>query len=155
MSYPVSAEYRDVRVDTKIVLSGLWTAMLFVFAYVDIFGFFRADVLEAALDGTVALTGFTVSQGFLVGTTLYILLPCLMVVLSLVLRARASRVLNLVVSVVYLISIVVACIGETWVYFLLGSAVEIVLLLVIARTAWAWPRSSHETTEVPAGVATP
>ena len=28
--------------------------MLFLFAYVDIFGFLRADVLEAALDGEVA-----------------------------------------------------------------------------------------------------
>jgi hypothetical protein len=36
--------------------------------------------------------------------------------------------------------IVVSCIGETWVYYLLGSAVEVVLLLAIARTAWKWPR---------------
>ena len=31
------------------MLSALWIAMLFVFAYVDIFGFYRADVLDAAL----------------------------------------------------------------------------------------------------------
>ncbi len=29
----------DAGVDAKIVLSGLWVSMLFVFAYVDIFGF--------------------------------------------------------------------------------------------------------------------
>ena len=33
----------DRPVDVKLRLSGLWTAMLFVFAYVDIFGFWRAD----------------------------------------------------------------------------------------------------------------
>ena len=35
----------------KQVLSALWIAMLFVFAYVDIFAFFRTDVLRAGLDG--------------------------------------------------------------------------------------------------------
>ncbi len=39
--------------------------MPFVFAYVDIFGFYRADVLDAALDGKVATTAFTVNQVFL------------------------------------------------------------------------------------------
>ncbi len=46
-------QYRDTQVDVKLVLCALWIAMLFVFAYVDIFGFFRADVLDAALDGKV------------------------------------------------------------------------------------------------------
>ena len=33
---------QDTKVDVKVVLSGLWISMLFVFAYVDIFGFWRA-----------------------------------------------------------------------------------------------------------------
>ena len=41
----------DQRVNVKVVLSGLWVSMLFVFAYVDIFGFWRADVINGALDG--------------------------------------------------------------------------------------------------------
>ncbi len=32
---------RATKVDTKVVLSGLWISMLFVFVYVDIFGFFE------------------------------------------------------------------------------------------------------------------
>ena len=39
----------DPGVDVRIVLSGLWVSMLFVFAYVDIFGFWRADVINGAL----------------------------------------------------------------------------------------------------------
>lgn len=42
--------FQDAKVDVKIVLSGLWVAMLFVFAFVDIFGFWRADVINGALD---------------------------------------------------------------------------------------------------------
>ncbi len=61
--------------------------MLFVFAYVDIFGCFRANVLEAALDGTVGTTSFSVDQTFLPLTLIYIAIPAMMVFLSLVLKA--------------------------------------------------------------------
>jgi hypothetical protein len=69
----------------------------------------------------------------------YILLPALMVVLSLVLRPRANRLLNAVVSLLYVISIAVTCIGESHLYYLLGSTVEAILLVAIARAAWTWP----------------
>jgi Family of unknown function (DUF6326) len=134
-----SRQYQDTQVDVKLVLSALWIAMLFVFAYVDIFGFYRADVLDAALDGKVATTAFTVNQMFLTFTLIYILVPALMVVLSLLLRARVNRIVNIVVSLLYLVSVVVSCIGEDWVYYILGSLVEAILLVAIARAAWKWP----------------
>ena len=133
--------YRDERVDPKLVLAGSWIAMLFVFAYVDILAFFRADVLNAALEGKVKDAGFDVTQAFLLGSLVYVLIPTLMVVLSLLLRAAVNRVVNIGVSIVYAISVAVSCIGETWAYYLAGSAVEIVLLLLIARTAWTWPHA--------------
>jgi hypothetical protein len=132
-------QYQDTPVDVKLVLSSLWIAMMFVFAYVDIFSFFRADVLNAALDGKVATTGFTVNQIFLTGSLIYILLPTLMVVLSLLLKPRVNRILNIVASLFYMISIIVAEIGDTWTYFILGSVIEVILLAAIARTAWRWP----------------
>ena len=132
-------QYRDAPVDVKIVLSALWIAMLFVFAYVDIIGFFRADVLEAALDGKVASTAVTVNQVFLTFTLIYILLPTLMVVLSLLLKPQVNRIVNIVVSLLYMITIIVLAIGETWTYYVLGSAIEVILLVAIARTAWKWP----------------
>ncbi len=133
------SQHENTPVEVKVVLSALWIAMLFVFAYVDIFGFYRADILDAALDGKVATTPLAVNQVFLTAALIYILLPSVMVVLSLVLRPRVNRMTNVVVSVLYSLTIVYSCRGETWVYYLLGSAVEVVLLLAIARTAWKWP----------------
>jgi hypothetical protein len=134
-----SSQYQDTQIDVKLVLCALWIAMLFVFAYVDIFGFYRADVLNAALDGKVATTEFTVNQTFLTLTLIYILIPALMVVLSLLLEARFNRIVNVVVSLLYMISIIVSCIGETWAYYILGSVIEATLLVAIARSAWKWP----------------
>ena len=130
---------QDTKVDVKIVLAGLWTSMLFVFAYVDIFGFWRADVINGALTREVPGVGFDINQTFLVGTTIYILIPSLMVVVSLLARSRVNRISNLVVSVVYAATVAVSVLGETWIYYLLGSGVEVLLLGAIARAAWTWP----------------
>jgi hypothetical protein len=140
---PVSGtgRYQDNRVDVKLVLSGMWIATLFIFAYVDIFAFFRKDVLRAGMDGP-DLSGMTqpVDQMVLTAALLYILVPSLMIVLSLILRPRANRVINMAVSLLYAVTVAVSCIDETWGYYLLGSAAEIVLLFAIARTARKWPR---------------
>ena len=128
----------DTKVDTKIVLSGLWTSTLFVFAYVDIFGFWRADIINGALEGEVPGPGFEIGQTFLALTTLYILIPSLMVVISLIAPAGLNRTANLVVSAVYALTIVLSLVGETWIYFIVGSIVELVLLLAIAKIAWTW-----------------
>jgi hypothetical protein len=132
--------FHDPKTDTKVVLASLWTAMLFIFAYVDIFGFWRADVIQGALDGEVPGPGITINQAFLAGATGFIVIPTLMIAASLVLKASLNRKLNIGVSIVYAIAIAVLCIGESWIYYLVGSFLEVVLLLAIARTAWAWPR---------------
>jgi hypothetical protein len=116
---------------------------MLVFAYVDLFGFFRADVLENALAGKVA--GFDASQTFLLLATLYIMVPSVMIVLSLIVQPSRNRIMNMVASVVYLVTIGLSMVGEEWIYFLVGSLVEIVLLLTIAYVAWTWPRTSADS----------
>jgi len=132
-------QLRDTQIDVKIVLSGLWVAMLFLFAYVDIFGFYRADIIEGALAGEVPGQGITINQAFLAAATGYILIPSLMVVVSLMAPAKLNRRLNIGVSIFYAVTIAAFCIGESWIYYLLGSFFEVVLLLMAARTAWRWP----------------
>ncbi len=136
------AQLQDSKVDVKIVLSGLWISMMFIYAYVDIFTFFRADVINGALAGTVPGPDFTINQTFLLLITIYVIIPSLMVAVSLLAPARSNRIANVVVSLMYAITVVGAAIGETWRYYLLGSVVEVLLLLGIARIAWTWPRAS-------------
>jgi hypothetical protein len=123
-------------VNVRVRISALWTTMLFVFAYVDLFSLFRAD-FRADLEAGV-VNGFAVSQTFLLATTAYVLLPALMVIGTLVLRPRANRIANIALSLVYAVTIIGGAIGE-WGYYLLGSAVEVALLAAIAFYAWTWP----------------
>ncbi|WP_428541524.1 DUF6326 family protein [Profundibacter sp.] len=124
-------------IDTRLKIAALWTSLLFIFAYVDIFAFFRADILQGALAGKVAV--FTVDQSFLLLTTIYVIIPSLMISLSLILPPRANRLSNIIVAAVYALTILGSCIGEVWIYYWLGSLTEVLLLLVIIRYAWKMP----------------
>jgi Family of unknown function (DUF6326) len=131
--------FEPAPVNVRIKLAALWTSMLFVFAYVDIFGLYRAENLAAIEAGE--LGGFTVNQAFLFGTTAYVVLPSVMVFGALVLRPRVNRIVNIALSTIYAVTIVAGAIGE-WGYYVFGSAIEIALLATIAYLAWTWPRTS-------------
>jgi hypothetical protein len=135
-----ASDLRDSRVDVKVVLCGLWVATLLMFAYVDIFGFFRADVINGVLAREVSGTALAINQTFLLLTTLYIAIAALMVVVSLLAPARANRIANTVVSLFFAVTAAATLIGETWAYYIVGILIEIALLLLITRLAWAWPR---------------
>lgn len=128
----------EAPLDRRVVLSALWISMLFVFAYVDIFAFFRADVVEGVLAGVLSGPGFEIDQMFLTLTTLYILAPSLMVAGSLLLPYRLNRIANLALPAVYALTIVGSMVGETWAYYLIGSSIELALLTAIAAVALRW-----------------
>jgi hypothetical protein len=79
-------------VNVRIKISALWTSMLFVFAYVEIFSLYRPDVRADLEAGKIG--GFTVDQSFLLGTTVDVVIPSLMVFCALILddvQPTASR----------------------------------------------------------------
>ena len=137
-------KFQPAPVNVRVKLAGLWAAMLFVFAYVDIFSFFRSDVRADIEAGEIA--GFTINQTFLLGTTVYILIPSLMVFAVLVLRPRVNRVVNIALSTAYALTIIAGAIGE-WSYYVVGSAVEVGLLAGIVYYAWTWPRVASGLTD--------
>ena len=129
-------------VNVRIKISALWTSMLFVFAYVDLFSLYRPDFRADLEAGEVG--GFTVNQSFLLGTTAYVVIPSLMLFCALILRPRVNRIANIVLSTVYALTIVAGAIGE-WNYYILGSAIEVALLAAIVYYAWTWPKEAPPT----------
>ena len=127
----------DVNVRTKI--SALWVSTLFVFVYVDLFSLYRRDFRTDLEAGEIS--GFTINQSFLVGVTLYVVVPSLMVFAALILRPAVDRIANIVLPVVYAITIIAGAIGE-WRYYVLGSAIEVALLAAIVYYAWTWPKAA-------------
>jgi hypothetical protein len=58
-------KFEPSNVNVRIKISALWTSMLFVFAYLDIFSLYRPDFRADIEAGEIA--GFTVNQSFLLG----------------------------------------------------------------------------------------
>jgi hypothetical protein len=133
----MTAELEPANVNVRVKIAALWTSMLFVFAYVDIFNLYRPDV-RADLDAG-EIGGFTVNQAFLVGTTIYVVIPSLMIFGALILRPRVDRLANIALGTIYALTIILGAIGE-WSFYILGSAIEVALLAAIVYYAWTWPR---------------
>lgn len=135
----VTPSFRIDDLTLRVRLASMWTAMLFLFAYVDIFGLYRPDV-RAELDAG-RLAGFDVGQAFLLGVTGYIAPACLMVAATVVLGPTRARTANLVLAPIYAVTIVGGAVGEWW-YYVAGSALEVALLAGITVTAWRWGRAA-------------
>lgn len=133
----------DERVSVRLKIAALWAAWLFLGAYGDIFGFYQASQIEEVLGGE--LSGIEVTQGFLIGASLYIAIPSVLLFLTLTLTPNIARWANIVLAILYVVSLAVVSIGEP-AFFVLLSIIEGVLLLLIAWYAWTWPRQESTTT---------
>lgn len=132
MIYPAGQSYR---LDPRLLVSSLWTATMIAVAFVDIFGLFRPDIRAQIENGTIYI--FDIGPGFLLGATVYVLIPTLMIPLTLVLPRRGNRLTNVIVASVFLVTVIGGALGE-WSYYVLGSAFEAVLLAGIIAVAASW-----------------
>jgi hypothetical protein len=138
-----TTDYRDSWINPRVKIAALWASTLFVFVYVDLFSLYRADVRADIEAGKIA--AFSIGQGYLLGVIVYVALPSLMLFLSLVLPVKVARMTNVVLAVLYALTIAGSAVGE-WGYFILGSAIEVVLLAGVAYYAWTWPKAIGDAT---------
>ena len=135
------------RIDDRLIVSSLWMATMIAVVFVDLFSLYRADVRAQIESGSIYV--FDISPGFLLGVIIYVLIPTLMIPLTLVLPRRANRVTNIIVGSLFLITVIGGAVGE-WSYYVLASAIEVVLLLAIVRIALRWKPEPvahpHDTT---------
>ncbi|MHA7239822.1 DUF6326 family protein [Arthrobacter sp. TMS1-12-1] len=135
----------DQRIPVQAKLANAWTSVMFLYAYVDIIAFFKPGVVDDILAGVVF--EFQISQTLLTAFLALMAVPILMVVLSMTLPARANRITNLVVASVQVPYAAFNVVGESWTYFYgLGVALEVILLALILRYAWTWPRTAPSAT---------
>jgi hypothetical protein len=140
MTAPQPAAMLDDRpIPVGAKLAAAWTGVMFLYAYVDIIAFFKPGVVDGILAGKV--WEFEVSQTLLTTFLALMAVPIFMVVLSMTLPARASRITNLSVASVYVPVTVFNAAGGHYLYFYgLGIVLELILLALIGWYAWTWPR---------------
>ena len=139
----------NLRMPVQAKLAAAWASFVFLYIYVDYFALYKPGSLDDILAGVVF--EFDISQTLLTVFLALMAVPILMVVLSVILPARANRVINVSVASVYILVSAFNAVGEAWTFFYgLSIGLEVLLLAFILRCAWAWPRR----TTAPVAMAT-
>lgn len=128
----------DTKVNVKVKLAMLWTTLMFLIIYIDYFHLYMPGMIEDLLKGKVFV--FDLTQGFLLAALTVVTIPALMIFLSVALPAKINRWTNIIIAAVNIPSMLFNLAGEAWIHMVVGAAIEVVLLCLIIRYAWKWPR---------------
>ena len=131
-------------VAVPVKLAAAWTSFMLLYVYTDILSIYMPGVINDIQAGVV--WEFDITQTWAVGSLVLMAIPILMVVLSTTLPARTNRVVNLVVASAYVLVSAGNVIGESWTFFFgLAAGLEVIVLTLILRYAWTWPRTPRPT----------
>ena len=128
----------EIKVSLKLKLATLWASLMFLIIYLDYFHLYMPGKIEDIQTGSVFV--FDLTQGFLVAALAIVTIPALMIFLSVALPAMVNRWANIIIAAINIPLILFNLAGEAWVHMVIGAAVQVVLLCLIIRYAWKWPR---------------
>lgn len=129
--------FDEQKVNVRIKLAALWASFMFLYAYVDHFALYMPGKIADILDGRVFT--FDITQGFILTAFTLVVIPVMMIFLSVALKARVSRLTNIIVAIVLIPYMLFNLAGEAWPHMYLAAVVEVVLLGLIIRYAKQWP----------------
>ena len=130
---------QDVKINVKIKLSALWVVLMFCYTYADILGFYAPGNLEELMAGEIA--GIQMTQGLLLSSAVLMAIPSAMVFLSLTLKARVNRWVNIIAGLVYMgVLISTFLTGRNPAYYVFYATVKVVLIALIVWHAFKWPK---------------
>jgi len=125
--------------DRKVILSTLWIFVTLNYLYCDVLGLMDPELLNQLITGDLGFVQIT--PGFLVGASILMEIPMVMVLLSRVLKYKVNRWANIIAgslkTIVQFSSLFLGS-GPTS-YYAFFSIVEIATTSFIVWYAWKWP----------------
>lgn len=137
MNQPTLLE--DFKINTKLKLSALWTALTLCYLYGDYFELYTPGKVEGLISGENVLD--TPVKLFLASVMLVI--PAVMVFLSVFLKPTINRFINVVFGVFFVLVmtlILVTSITPWYSFYVFLAAVEVLIALMILWHAIKWPK---------------
>ena len=127
----------DIKIHVKMKISALWASVMFCYIYGDYFGLYVPGALQRMLEGKMGPLGPT-TQGVLVGTSVMMAIPSVMIFLSLALKPNLNRWVNIILGVIYTVIILITM--WDWAFYIFLGIIEVVLTALIVWYAWNWPK---------------
>ena len=143
---PMPRQFDTSVIAVQAKLAAAWTSLMFLIIYIDYFHLYQPGEIDDIRGGVIF--AFDISGTLLTIFFAIIAIPALMVMLSVTLRPRVNRAVNLVIASLYIPICVFNAAGATsdWAfYYVVTIGVEVLILAFILRTAWTWPRRSTVT----------
>lgn len=132
-----AAVFEDFQINVKLKISALWIAVMFCYVYGDYIQIYVPGILAKAMQ----VKSSAETQMQFVAVAVLMVIPSVMVFLTLVLSPKVNRWLNIILSMFFIFMLVATNLTETWVFYLLLTAIEIVISMAIVWYAWQWPRT--------------
>ena len=116
--------------DTKVKLSALWLFAMLTYTYGDV-----VTLMDPVKHGSVQLT-----EGFLLGGSIYMMIPLTMVLLSRLLKYRASRLASIIAGSIMTVTLPITLfVAVPTTYYVFFTVIEIASTALIVWYAWKWP----------------
>jgi hypothetical protein len=124
--------------DKKIVISSLWLFAMLTYTYGDV-----VTLMDPVKHGSIELT-----EGFLLGGSIFMMIPITMVLLSRLLQYRANRLTSIIAGTFMSLALVVTLFAAVpTIYYVFFTLIEIASTALIVWIAWKW-RNPELQTEV-------
>ena len=127
------------KVNIKIKLSVLWVSVIFCYLYGDYFELYVPEKVNNLLTGENILD----SPTKLLIASIVIAIPSIMVALSIILKPKINRVLNIIFGTIFTLMMLLIAINSLtpWYSFYVFLAIlESLITSLIVFYAWKWPR---------------
>ncbi|MDR0266157.1 MAG: DUF6326 family protein [Sphingobacterium sp.] len=135
----MKSRLEDYKINIRIKLSALWTAIMFCYIYGDYFELYVPKKVEELLYGQNMLD----SPMKLFFTTVILVIPAVMIFLSLVLSPRLTKWTNIAVGVfftLFTLLVGISSMTEWMTFYVFLSFLESILTTVLVVMAWKWPK---------------
>lgn len=126
----------------QLKLAALWTSVMFCYIYCDYFELYTPGKLQAMLQSRLGPLG-PATQGALLGTSLMMAIPSLMIFLSVALAPRLNRWLNLVFGTLYTVLMAMLAIEADWHFYQGFALLEAAMTALAVGYAWRWPHGTQ------------
>ena len=131
-----TAPFEDFPINIKLKISALWAAIMFCYLYGDYIEIYVPGVIAQAMEvsksNAIQLEYFAVA--------LLMSIPSVMVFLTLVLKPKLNRWLNILIPALYIALLIAVNTETNWWFYLYLTVLEIIISLVTIWYAWNWPR---------------
>ena len=115
--------------DMKVRLSALWLFAMLTYTYGDV-----VTLMDPVKHGSMQLT-----EGFLLGGSIFMMIPITMVLLSRILKYRASRWASIIAGTIMTASLAVTLfVAVPTSYYVFFTVIEITCTALIVWYAWKW-----------------